>query len=93
MTLDDLLGEAGFPAASRKDWQELARKALELDSSNAGAHAVLAEIYLGRQQYDLARAENEKAIAQQPKVDFAPKSAVPAAPSAATPAPAPAPGK
>jgi LemA protein len=37
--------------------------------------------------------ENEKAISQPPKVDFAPKSAVPAAPSAATPAPAPAPGK
>jgi LemA protein len=36
--------------------------------------------------------ENEKAIAEPPKVDFAPKSAVPAAPS--TPAPAsPAPGK
>ena len=35
--------------------------------------------------------ENEKAIAEPPKVDFAPKSAVPAAPSAATPAPAPAP--
>jgi len=37
--------------------------------------------------------ENEKAIAEPPKVDFAPKSAVPAAPSASTPAPAPAPGK
>jgi len=37
--------------------------------------------------------ENEKAIAEPPKVDFAPKSAVPAAPSAASPAPAPAPGK
>src|SRR5687767_14339885 len=37
--------------------------------------------------------ENEKAISEPPKVDFAPKSAVPAAPSAATPAPAPAPGK
>jgi adenylate cyclase len=46
--------------------ERLARKALELDSSNAGAHAVLAEIYLGRQQYDLARAENEKAIALNP---------------------------
>jgi LemA protein len=33
--------------------------------------------------------ENEKAIAEPPKVDFAPKSAVPAAPSApAQPAPA-----
>lgn len=37
--------------------------------------------------------ENEKAIAEPPKVDFAPRSAVPAAPSAASPAPAPAPGK
>jgi LemA protein len=39
--------------------------------------------------------ENEKAIAEPPKVDFAPKSAVPAAPSAGatSPAPAPAPGK
>jgi LemA protein len=39
--------------------------------------------------------ENEKAIAVPPKVDFAPKSAVPAAPSGApsSPAPAPAPGK
>ena len=36
--------------------------------------------------------EDEKSIAVPPKVDFAPKSAVPAAPSAATPAPAPAPG-
>jgi LemA protein len=35
--------------------------------------------------------ENEKAIATPPKVDFAPKSAVPAAPSASSPAPAPAP--
>ena len=38
--------------------------------------------------------EDEKAIAQPPKVDFAPKSAVPAAPAPATPpATAPAPGK
>jgi LemA protein len=36
--------------------------------------------------------EDEKTIAEPPKVDFAPKSAVPAAPSA-TPAPAPAPAK
>jgi len=39
--------------------------------------------------------EDEKAIAQPPKVDFAPKSAVPAAPTQSSPAPAtsPAPGK
>ena len=36
--------------------------------------------------------ENEKAIAEPPKVDFAPKSAVPAAPTAPSPA-APAPAK
>jgi LemA protein len=35
--------------------------------------------------------ENEKAISAPPKVDFAPKSAVPAAPPAQAPAPAPAP--
>jgi LemA protein len=37
--------------------------------------------------------ENEKAISEPPKVDFAPKSAVPAAPSAGAPSPAPTPGK
>jgi LemA protein len=37
--------------------------------------------------------EDEKAIAQPPKVDFAPKSAVPAAPAPTTPPAAPPPGK
>jgi len=39
--------------------------------------------------------EDEKAIAQPPKVDFAPRSAVPAAPAQSSPAPAtaPTPGK
>ena len=46
--------------------ERLARKALELDGNNAAAHAVLAEVYLHRQQYDLARAENEQAIALNP---------------------------
>ncbi|HJR22598.1 MAG TPA: adenylate/guanylate cyclase domain-containing protein [Dongiaceae bacterium] len=44
----------------------LARKALALDGNNAAAHAVLAEVYLSRQQYDLARAEQEQAIALNP---------------------------
>ena len=44
----------------------LARKALALDGNNAAAHAALAEVYLHRQQYDLARAENEQAIALNP---------------------------
>jgi TolB-like protein/class 3 adenylate cyclase/Flp pilus assembly protein TadD len=46
--------------------ERLARKALSLDSSSAAAHATLAEVYLHRQQYDLARAEDEQAIALNP---------------------------
>src|SRR4030095_7564505 len=55
-----------LPMETLNDAERFAQKALELDSSNAGAHAVLAEIYLGRRQYDLARAENEEAIALNP---------------------------
>jgi TolB-like protein/class 3 adenylate cyclase/Tfp pilus assembly protein PilF len=46
--------------------ERLANKALELDSNNATAHSVLADVYLNRQQYDLARAEDDKAIALNP---------------------------
>jgi adenylate cyclase len=46
--------------------ERLARRALALDGSNAAAHAALAEVYLSRQQYDLARAEQEQAIALNP---------------------------
>ena len=46
--------------------ESLARKALDLDSSNAGAHALLAEVYLNRGQFDLARAEGDQAIALNP---------------------------
>ncbi|MBA4099225.1 MAG: adenylate cyclase [Rhodospirillum sp.] len=46
--------------------ERVARKALELDGSNASAHAVLAQVYLYRQQYNLARVENDQAIALNP---------------------------
>jgi adenylate cyclase len=46
--------------------ERLSRRALELDGDNAAAHAVLASIYLNRQQYDLARAENDQAISLNP---------------------------
>jgi adenylate cyclase len=46
--------------------ESLARKALELDSSNAQAHAVLGDVYLNREKYDLARAEDDEAIALNP---------------------------
>jgi TolB-like protein/class 3 adenylate cyclase/Tfp pilus assembly protein PilF len=48
------------------DAERLARKALQLDSNIAQAHAVLANIYLNRRQYDLARAEDDQAIALNP---------------------------
>jgi TolB-like protein/class 3 adenylate cyclase/Flp pilus assembly protein TadD len=48
------------------DAEKLARKALELDSSNAAAHAVLADVYLNRTQYDLALAEDDRAIELNP---------------------------
>jgi adenylate cyclase len=59
-------GWAEQPAEALNDAERLARKALQLDSSNAQAHAVLADIYLNRSQYDLARAEDDQAIALNP---------------------------
>ena len=50
--------------------EQLARKALELDASNAEAHQVLADVYLSRGQYDLARAEADQAIALNPNDAF-----------------------
>ncbi len=46
--------------------ERLARKALQLDVNNAEAHAVLADIYLNRSQYDRALAEDDQAIALNP---------------------------
>jgi tetratricopeptide (TPR) repeat protein len=53
-------------AETLNEAERLARKALELDSGNAEAHAVLAEIYLHGSRYDLARAEADQAIALNP---------------------------
>lgn len=50
--------------------ERLAGKALELDGSNAEAHQVLADVYLHRGQYDLARAEANQAIALNPNDAF-----------------------
>ena len=59
-------GWTELTAEALADAERLARKALALDSTNAAAHATLAEVYLHRQQYDLARAEDEQAIALNP---------------------------
>ncbi|NJM92815.1 MAG: hypothetical protein HC861_09505 [Rhodospirillaceae bacterium] len=53
-------------AEGLEEAERLARKALELDGNNAAAHAVLADVYLNRQQYKLARSENDQAIALNP---------------------------
>ena len=54
----------------------------------------LTAMIFGYKQKASFTVEDEKAIAEPPKVDFAPKSAVPAAPApSAAPATAPAPGK
>ena len=54
----------------------------------------LTAMLFGYKQKASFEVENEKAIAEPPKVDFAPKSAVPAAPApSAPPATAPVPGK
>jgi TolB-like protein/class 3 adenylate cyclase/Tfp pilus assembly protein PilF len=46
--------------------EQLAQKALSLDSGNAEAHQILADVYLNRGDYDLARAEADQAIALNP---------------------------
>jgi len=51
------------PAEALNEAERLANKALELDNANSTAHSVLADVYLNRQQYDLALAEDDKAIA------------------------------
>lgn len=53
-------------AEALEEAERLARKALALDSNNAAAHAVLAEVYFHRRQYNLARSENDQAIALNP---------------------------
>ncbi|HEV8391369.1 MAG TPA: hypothetical protein VGQ35_16070, partial [Dongiaceae bacterium] len=53
-------------AEALNEAEQLAQKALELDSSNAAAHAALADVHLNRRQYDLARAEDDQAIALNP---------------------------
>jgi adenylate cyclase len=54
------------PVEALNEAERLANKALELDNANSTAHSVLADVYLNRQQYDLALAEDDKAIALNP---------------------------
>jgi adenylate cyclase len=45
---------------------EMEQKAIALDSSNAGAFAILSESYIAKGQYDLGRAALEHALALEP---------------------------
>ena len=45
---------------------EMAQKAVALDDSLPGAHAVLSNVYTSEQQYDQAITEGERAIALDP---------------------------
>jgi adenylate cyclase len=45
---------------------EMEQKAIALDSSNAGAYAILSESYISKGQYELGRAAVERALALEP---------------------------
>jgi adenylate cyclase len=61
--LDDALyGWTEFPNQALHQAHNLALKALEIDKSNAEAHAVLGRVYTSQEQYDLAFSEFQQAI-------------------------------
>ena len=67
--LHNLTGARGFSEDRAKSFQtafELAQKALAIDDSHDGAHALLAACYNARRQYDKALSEAERAIALNP---------------------------
>jgi adenylate cyclase len=59
-------GWTEFPGQVLKQGYDLAQKALELDSSHAGAHALLGSIYIYRGQHELAISELQRAIELNP---------------------------
>jgi adenylate cyclase len=61
-----LHGWTEFPGQALEQAHDLAQKALNLDESNAAAHALLGEVYVSWGQYDLAIRELERAIELNP---------------------------
>jgi adenylate cyclase len=59
-------GWTEFPAQALQKAQDLAQKALSLDGSHAGAHALLGNIYIYRGQHELAISELRRAIELNP---------------------------
>jgi adenylate cyclase len=64
--IDARLGWSKYPEESLARAEELARKALELDDSQAFPHLILARIYQMRGQWDKSLAENEHAVSIAP---------------------------
>jgi adenylate cyclase len=64
--MDATSGWTEFPVKAMQRAQDLARKALSLDESNAGPHRLLGTCYLYQGEYDLAISELRRAIALNP---------------------------
>ncbi len=63
---DFLLGNTKSPDETIEKGIELAQKALAMDDSIPGAHALLCYLYMFRGEYDKAIAEGERAVALDP---------------------------
>jgi tetratricopeptide (TPR) repeat protein len=59
-------GWTEFPNQAVKQAHDLAKKALSIEESNAGAHTLLGLVYRYRGQYDLAASEYQRAIELNP---------------------------
>ena len=59
-------GYTEFPNAALQEALDLAKKAVQLDDSNASAHGELGYIYMRFGEYDLAKSELQKAIDLNP---------------------------
>jgi len=60
------LGWSADPARNYARAENLGRKALSIDNSNAGAHHLLSQIFLNQRWYEPAIASAENAVALQP---------------------------
>jgi TolB-like protein len=60
------LGDTTFPQETIEKSMELAQKALAMDDSIPGAHALLCQLYVVKGEYDKAIAEGERAVALSP---------------------------
>ena len=64
--VDILQGSTNAPDRSMEQAADLARKALQLDESQADAHALLGYVHLLKRDYDRAIAEGERAVSLNP---------------------------